>query len=237
VDNVSLIPATSVAPNATRVLVADDDPLARRIVREQLEAEGFSIVGEARDGEEAVTMALRLAPDVVVMDLLMPRRDGIAATQQIVATAPQISVVVLSLSDDQELGLLALRAGAVGFLEKDISMTALVRVIRGIERGEAAVNRAMTRRLISEFRAASAPVPARPSAGQALGSQLSAREEQVLGLLVVGLTTVEISGHLELSRETVRTHVRSILRKLRVRDRVQAVVAAYDAGLVRPRSG
>jgi two-component system, NarL family, response regulator LiaR len=225
-ENVTVFPAAAGARQGLRVLVADGDPLARRIVREQLASDELTVVGEARDGHEAVAKTLELNPDVVVMELLMPQLDGLEATQQIVAQAPGTAVLILAQGGDEELGLLALRCGAAGFLEKDISMSTLARVIHGIDRGEAGINRGLTRRLISELRLSSMSTDAkRAPAHQSLGAQLSGREEQVLGLLAMRLSTAEIAERLELSRETVRTHVRSILRKLQVHSREQAVAA------------
>ncbi|HZU59974.1 MAG TPA: response regulator transcription factor [Solirubrobacteraceae bacterium] len=225
-ENVTPFPAAAGPRKALRVLVADGDPLARRIIREQLAGDDLIIAGEARDGEEAVAKALELNPDVVVMELLMPRLDGLEATQRIVAQAPSISVVLLSQGQDEELGLLALRSGAAGFLEKDISMPTLARVIHAVDRGEAGINRGLTRRLISELRLVSVSTRgSRARVHQSLGAQLSAREEQVLALLAMHLSTVEIAERLGLSRETVRTHVRGILRKLRVQTREEAVAA------------
>ena len=151
-EDVTLFPAAAAARPALRVLVADGDPLARRIVREQLASDDLTFVGEARDGQEAVAKALALSPDVVVMDLLMPNLDGLEATRRIVAQAPGINVLILSQGDDEELGLLALRCGAAGFLEKDISMPTLARVVHAIDRGEAGI----------ELRRGVAPLPGRP---------------------------------------------------------------------------
>lgn len=223
-DNVTVFPAAGAAAKGLRVLVADPDPLARRIVREQLASDDLTVIGEARDGEEAIAKALELRPDIVVMELLMPHLDGLEATRRIVAQAPGISVLILSQSDDEELALLALRCGAAGFLEKDIRIPTLARVIHAIDRGEAAINRGLTRRLISELRLTSVSTPVRqPPAHQSLGAQLSGREEQVLALLAMRLSTADIAERLCLSRETVRTHVRGILRKLQVHSREQAV--------------
>ena len=215
-------------PTELRVLVADDDPLARRLVREQLTtAEDVSVIGEARDGVEAVRMARDLAPDLVVMDLQMPGCDGIAAAEQITAEAPWVNVVILSVAGDEELVLLALRSGAVGFLDKGIEMEALIRAVHGVGRGEAAIDRTMTRRLIAEFRSITAKAAMRSaSRTQASGSELSPREKQILVLLAEGLSTEAMSSELGLAIETVRTHIKSILRKLRVHSRQEAVEVA-----------
>jgi DNA-binding NarL/FixJ family response regulator len=142
-------------PGEIRVLVADDDPRARRTVSDRLATTDVRVVGQARTGDEAVAMALDLAPDIVVMDLLMRERDGIAATRRIAAEAPDVKVVILSINTDPEAVLLALRAGAVGFLDKGIDIDALLRTVRGVYRGEAALDRLSTRTLVGEFQAMS----------------------------------------------------------------------------------
>lgn len=142
-------------PGEIRVLVADDDARARRTVSDRLATADVRVVGQARSGDEAVAMALDLAPDIIVMDLVMRGRDGIAATRRIAAEAPEIKVVILSINTDPEAVLLALRAGAVGFLDKGIDMDALLRTVRGVYRGEAALDRLTTRTLIREFQAMS----------------------------------------------------------------------------------
>ena len=143
------------APGEIRVLVADDDPRARRTVSDRLATADVRVVGQARTGDEAVAMALDLVPDIVVMGLLMRGRDGIAATRRIAAEAPEIKVVILSINTDPEAVLLALRAGAVGFLDKGIDMDALLRTVHGVYRGEAALDRLTTRTLVREFQAMS----------------------------------------------------------------------------------
>jgi DNA-binding NarL/FixJ family response regulator len=218
-------PSEDAGAGTIRVLIAEDDPLARRMLCEQLDCEDVTLVGQARDGEEAVAMALELRPDVAVVDLTMPRCDGITAAARIAQREPDIRIVILSAAgDDQEAGLLALRAGAIGFLDKEIDPGALLRVVRGVERGEAAVNRIMTRRLISEFRIMCAKAEAKSATRtQAACSDLSDRELQVLRLLAQGLSTGAMSEELGLTVETVRTHVKSVLRKLRVHSRQEAI--------------
>jgi DNA-binding NarL/FixJ family response regulator len=214
---------------AIRVIVADDDSLARRIISDRLAAEDIEIVAQVRNGDEAVEQALELRPDVVVMDLLMPRSDGITATRRIAAQAPDIQVVLLSVSSDEQVVLLALRSGAAGFLDKRLELDALARVVRGVHRGEAALDRATTRVLIREFRAMAMRTEAK-----AAGSQLSLRERQVLELIAAGHSTEEISAELGLAIETVRTHVKAILRKLHVHSRQEAVATARKRGLLVP---
>jgi DNA-binding NarL/FixJ family response regulator len=219
---------------AIQILVADDDALARRMICDALATDDVRVIGEARNGEEAVAMALNLGPDIVVMDLLMPECDGITAARRIAAQAPSIQIVMLSVSADPEAVLLALRSGAVGFLDKGIEMDALLRVVRGVYRGEAALDRLTTRTLIQEFQAMSVRVEARGArATQSAGSALSAREQEVLELLAEGLTTDAISGELGLALETVRTHIKAILRKLRVHSRQEAIAAARSRGILR----
>jgi DNA-binding NarL/FixJ family response regulator len=218
-----------------RVLVADDDALARRMVCDRLGTADVQIVGEARDGEEAVAMTLDLAPDIVVMDLLMPGCDGITATRRIASQAPDIRVVILSVSTDPEAVLLALKSGAVGFLDKGIEMDALLRTVRGVSRGEAALDRLTTLTLIREFRAVSVRAEGRRARGtQSAGSTLSSREQEILELLADHFTTDGISEELGLAVETVRTHIKAILRKLRVHSRSEAIAVARSRGILVP---
>lgn len=212
-----------------RVLVADDDPLARQMICERLSGGDITIVGEARNGDEAVEMALDLLPDVVVMDLLMPGCDGITATRRIAMQAPEVQVVLLSVSSDDQVVFLGLRSGAVGFLDKRIELDALARVVRGVYRGEAGLDRSTTRALIAEFQAMSAR-----SESKAADSQLSSRERQVLSLLAEGYSTEGVAEELQLAVETVRTHVKAILRKLRVHSRQEAIVVARSRGIIVP---
>jgi DNA-binding NarL/FixJ family response regulator len=161
-------------PGEIRVVVADDDPRTRRTVSERLATADVRVVGQARTGDEAVALALGLAPDIVVMDLLMQGRDGIAATRRIAAEAPDVKVVILSINTDPEAVLVALRAGAVGFLGKGIDMDALLRTVRGVYRGEAALDRLTTRTLVGEFQAMSVRALGQTSQGaQATGTQSS----------------------------------------------------------------
>lgn len=217
-----------------RVLVADDDPLARRAIVDQLSVEDVRVVGQARGTNEAVALALELRPDIVVMDLLMPGSDGIVGTQRIVGQAPEVQVIILSLSNDDDAAMLALRSGAVGFVRKGIEMDALLRIVRGVHRGEAALDRAVTRRLIQEFRAVTTREDATIVRTQTAGSQLSRREQQILGLLVVGLTTEGIAAELGLAVETVRTHIKRILHKLHVHSRQEAIELARSCGALGP---
>ncbi|HUE25386.1 MAG TPA: response regulator transcription factor [Solirubrobacteraceae bacterium] len=212
-----------------RVIVADDDSLARRIISDRLSDADIEIIAQVKNGEEAVEQALALHPDVIVMDLLMPRSDGITATRRIAAQAPDVQVVLLSVSSDEQVVMLALRSGAAGFLDKRLELDALARVVRGVSRGEAALDRTTTRQLIREFRAMAMRTEAK-----AAGSQLSGRERQVLELIAAGHSTEDISAELGLAVETVRTHVKAILRKLHVHSRQEAVAAARKRGLLVP---
>lgn len=224
--------------NPIRVLVADDDPFARRMVCDRLAADDVQVAGQARNGEEAVALALDLMPDIVIMDLLMPGCDGITATQRIGRQAPEIQVVILSISDDQDAAMLALRSGAIGFLNKGIEMDALLRVVRGVYRGEAALDRQCTRALIHEFRALAVRVESKGArTTQSAGSSLSQREQEILELLDADRGTEAIAAQLGVAPATVRTHVKSVLRKLHVHSRHEAIVEARRQGLLPAAAG
>ena len=216
-----------------RVLVADDQALVRAGFVALLAAQDdVDVVGEAADGEQAVELALRLRPDVVLMDIRMPGLDGLAATRRIVA-APQLAdarVVVLTTFELDEYVFEALRSGASGFLVKSTEPADLVRAVRVVAAGEALLSPSVTRRLIAEYAARARPTPA--PAG-ALGA-LTDREREVLALVAQGLSNEEIAERLVLSRATARTHVSRMLAKVGARDRTQLVVLAYESGLVRP---
>ena len=220
---------------AIRVLLADDHRLVRTGFRVILEIEGdIEVVGEAADGEEAVELAARLVPDVVLMDVEMPGLDGLAATRRITAAAGP-SVLILTTFDRDDYLFAALRAGASGFLLKNSSPEALVEAVRVIARGDALLAPEITRRVIAAFaqsRPADAPAPAF-AAPAALG-ELTPREYEVLVALAGGATNAEIAAALHLGETTVKTHVSRVLTKLGARDRTQAVVMAYEMGVVRP---
>ena len=211
-----------------RVLLADDQALVRAGFRMILKAEpGIEVVGEAGNGAEAVSQARGLAPDVVLMDVRMPVMDGIEATRRIVVSDGSPRVLVLTTFDLDEYVYEALRAGASGFLLKDAPEDQLVAGIGIVAAGGSLFAPAVTRRLIERF------AGARPARRPGL-EDLTARELEVLRLVARGLSNAEIAAQLVLSEHTVKTHVARILRKLDLRDRVQTVVLAYEAGIVRP---
>jgi DNA-binding NarL/FixJ family response regulator len=217
---------------AVRVLIADDQPLVRTGLRTILDnAGGFDIVGEAADGQEALAQAGALRPDVVLMDIRMPQLDGIAATRRIRAAPGAPKVLVLTTFDLDEYVYAGLRAGASGFLLKDARAADLVSAIHAVHAGDAVVAPSATRRLIERF-LDSTPEPDR--ARTHLLATLTERESEVLVKLARGLSNAEIATGLYLSEGTVKTYVSRILTKLGLRDRVQAVVFAYDTGLTRP---
>jgi DNA-binding NarL/FixJ family response regulator len=216
-----------------RVLLADDQTMVRAGFRLILSAEpDIAVVGEAADGVEAVAAARRLRPDVTLMDIRMPRLDGISATRRL-AEAPAVTrVVVLTTFDVDSHVYDALRAGASGFLLKNAPPEELVQAIRLVADGGALLDPAVTRRVIEEFARSPAPGPVPPEVGG-----LTERELEVLHLVARGLSNAEIAARLVVSEATVKTHVARLLAKLGLRDRVQAVVYAYERGLVRPGAG
>ena len=219
-----------------RVLLVDDQPLIRvgfRMILE--EADDIDVVGEARDGAEAVCLARELTPDVVLMDVRMPGVDGIEATRQIIAGDGEARVLILTTFDLDEYAFDALRAGASGFVLKDVPVDELSRAIRAVASGDAVVSPRITRRLIDEY-SAGLPRPTLddPASVPTLG-QLTPRERDVLLEIAHGLSNTEIAEKLVVSEATVKTHVGSILSKLGLRGRVQAVIFAYDVGLVRSK--
>ncbi|MEH1125170.1 response regulator transcription factor [Micromonospora sp. CPCC 206061] len=215
-----------------RILLADDQPLLRTGFRMVLGAEDdLDIVGEASDGAEAVDLARRLLPDVVLMDIRMPRMDGVAATRSIVDARLPVRVLILTTFDLDEYVVGALRAGASGFLAKDVPAEDLVVAIRTVAAGEAVVAPRILKRLLDRF-ADSLPDPS-ATPPKALDS-LTEREREVLIQVSKGLSNAEIAAALSVSETTIKTHVGHVLTKLGLRDRVQAVVLAYETGLVRP---
>jgi DNA-binding NarL/FixJ family response regulator len=221
------------------VLLADDQPLLRRGFRMILEAEqGLTVVGEAGDGAEAVELARRVRPDVVLMDIRMPGTDGIEATRRITAAEPGVRVLVLTTFDLDEYAFGALRAGASGFLLKDVRPHELVAAVRTVASGDAVVSPRVTRRLLEEYAQqlplGDADAGADPASRYPQLSSLTEREREVLAVVAQGLSNTEIAASLFVSETTVKSHVGRILAKLGLRDRVQIVVLAYESGLVRP---
>jgi DNA-binding NarL/FixJ family response regulator len=215
-----------------RVLLADDQALVRSGFRMILEAkEEFDVVGEAEDGRQAVELAAVTSPDVILMDVRMPELDGVQATRRILADSSTARVLILTTFDLDEYVFEAIRAGASGFMLKDVRPAQLVDAIRIVAAGEALLAPSVTRRLLDRF---ARDVPDERRAPSL--DELTARELEILRLVAQGLSNAEIAERLVVGETTVKSHVSSILRKLRLRDRVQAVVAAYDAGLVRPAS-
>jgi DNA-binding NarL/FixJ family response regulator len=213
-----------------RVLIADDQELVRDGFRLILQASGVEIAGEARDGREAVYLARRRAPDVVLMDIRMPGMNGLEATRELAGpeVTDPIAVLILTTFDLDEYVLEALRAGASGFLLKDAGRDQLVEAVRAVARGDALIAPSVTRRLIERFvERKLAPVP--PEA-----DELTPRELEVLRLIARGRSNAELAHDLVISETTAKTHVARILAKLRVRDRVQIVVFAYEHGLIHP---
>lgn len=215
---------------AVRVLLVDDQALVRAGFRMVIESQpDLHVVGEAGDGLDAVRQAQALRPDVVVMDVRMPVLDGLEATRRITATQPAPRVLVLTTFDLDEHAVEAIRAGASGFLLKDADPEDMLRAIRTVHAGDAVLAPSTTRRLLEHL----APPVADPDAVAAVAA-LTDRERDVLLAMARGLSNAEIAAALVLGEATVKTHVGRILAKLPVRDRVQAVVLAFDAGLVRP---
>jgi DNA-binding NarL/FixJ family response regulator len=213
-----------------RVLIADDQALVRAGFRKLLEASGIDVVGEAADGREAVDLARRLRPSIVLMDIRMPRLDGIEATRRLTADGDGMQVLILTTFGLDDYVYEALRAGASGFMLKDAPPEELLAAIEVVARGDALIAAAVTRSVIEEFvRRAPSPSPPAP-----VLDALTEREREVLELLARGLSNAEIAERLVVSGGTVKTHVAHVLAKLGLRDRVQAVVLAYESGVAVP---
>ena len=222
----SAAPGEELAP---RVVIADDQTLVRGGFRLILGSAGIDVVAEAADGAAAVAAALKYQPDVVLMDIRMPEMDGLEATKRILASRTDVRIIILTTFDLDQYVYAALSAGASGFLLKDVSPEHLIAAVRMVRCGDALLAPSITRRLVERF----AP---REGSGMASGdlSALTPRELEVLGLVARGLSNAELAAALTLSEATVKTHVARILAKLQLRDRVQAVVLAYETGLVSP---
>ena len=220
---------------APRVVIADDQTLVRGGFRMILGASGIPVVAEAADGAQAVAAVLKHRPEVVLMDIRMPEMDGLEATRRILAAPAgrDCRIIILTTFDLDQYVYAALSAGASGFLLKDVTPEQLVAAVRMVRSGDALLAPSITRRLVERF----APRAATRTAVHADLSELTPRELEVLRLLARGLSNAELAAELTLSEATVKTHVGRILTKLQLRDRVQAVVLAYETGLAGPGAG
>jgi DNA-binding NarL/FixJ family response regulator len=220
---------------SVRVVIADDQALVRAGFRAILEmAGGVEVVAEAATGEEAVSVTRRHQPDVVLLDIQMPRLDGLDAARQILATTSAPRVIMLTTFDLDEYLFESMRAGASGFLLKDTPREQLISAVRTVAAGDALLSSPVARRLIERFMTSE---PGPPTSARDLSGSLSPREVDVWRAMARGLTNAEIAGELFVSESTVKTHVAHILSKLGIRDRLQAVIAAYETGLVRASEG
>ena len=211
-----------------RILIADDHSLFRDGLRSLLQAEGHEVIGEAKNGREAVTLARDLSPDLVLMDLQMPELDGIGATKLIVAAMPEMKVVILTASEEESKLFDAIKSGAQGYLLKNLEAEAFFELLEKAQRGEPALTPQLARKLLQEF--AKPPEPAVPQTEQ---DQLTAREREVLELMVEGVTSNrKLASRLNLSENTVKFHVRNILDKLRLHNRAEVVGYALRHGML-----
>ena len=209
-----------------RLLLADDHRMLREGLRRTLEEEGLEVVGEAADGEEALRLAAKLRPDVVLMDVTMPVLDGVEATRQLHEHLPEIPVVILTMHADREVLARAIRAGAAGYLVKDCSTDEVVRTVRLAANGETALSPELAASMLAEAQRADSPA-------EELEPIISRREEEVLQLVADGLSTSEVAAKLYISIKTVKNHLASIYEKLDSRDRTQAVLRAVRMGIIR----
>jgi DNA-binding NarL/FixJ family response regulator len=224
----------SAAAPTVRIVIADDHDVVRSGFASLLDTQPeFTVVGTARNGLEAVRIGRELEPDVVLMDVRMPGLDGIEATRQLTGAGIGVRILILTTFDLDDYVYQALRAGASGFLLKDVTAETLFHAVRVIADGDALLAPGITRRLISEFATRADPAPSPPAVGL---DDLTPRETQVLELIAEGLSNLEIADRLVVTEETVKTHVSRVLAKLGLRDRTQAVVIAYETGLVVPGS-
>ncbi|WP_327308424.1 response regulator transcription factor [Streptomyces sp. NBC_01298] len=232
-------PAAGPEPGAAspRVIIADDQELVRTGFRMILTARGIDVVGVAADGVEAVSEVRRLRPDVVLLDIRMPRLDGLEAARQILTEAPECRVIMLTTFDLDQYVYAALAAGASGFLLKDVTPEHLANAVRLVDTGDALLSPSITRRLVERCASAAAARGGPTPAPHPDLDALTPREREVLTLMGHGLTNAELAREFTLSEATVKTHVARIFAKLSLRDRAQAVVLAYETGLVTPGTG
>ena len=224
------MPETKRHPAVLRVLLVDDHQLMRDGLRTLLEMEtGISVVGEAADGAAGVSAFEKLVPDVVLMDIRMPVMDGVEATRRIRGKSPDAKILMLTTFDEDELVFEAVRAGARGYLLKDLSGAELAAAVRSVARGDAALQPAVARKVMDAFARLSQPAP---SPSRHLVEPLSGRERAVLGLLARGLSNKEIAERLFLAEGTVKNHVSTILQKIDARDRTQAALKARELGFL-----
>lgn len=214
-----------------RVLIADDHPLFRDGLRSLLEARGIDVVGEARNGREAVEQSRRLRPEVLLMDLNMPELDGLSATRLLSTQQPEVKVVILTASEDDADLFEAIKSGAQGYILKNLESGEFFRLLEGVARGEPALTPNLAKRLLGEF--ARPPAPSRASLEDADAQALTEREHEVLQLLVQGITSNrDLADRLVVSENTVKYHLRNILDKLHVQNRAQVVAYAMRHGMV-----
>jgi DNA-binding NarL/FixJ family response regulator len=219
-----------------RVLLADDHALFRDGLRSLLEARGIDVVGEARNGREAVDQTKRIRPDIVLMDLHMPELDGLSATRLISAEQPGVKVVILTASEEDAHLFEAIKSGAQGYLFKNLASDELFRLLEGVARGEPALTPALARKLLSEFARPAPTAPASRVADEGMDA-LTEREREVLDLLVQGITTNrELAERLVITENTVKYHFRNILDKLHVQNRAQVIAFAVRHGMVKPQA-
>ena len=211
------------------LVLADDHTMLREGLRRSLEAEGFRVLAEAKDGEEAVQLALQHVPDVVLMDVSMPVMDGVAATRAIVQARVSTAVVMLTMHADQEVLARAVRAGAAGYLVKDCTTDEIIRTVRQAANGETALTPELAASMLSEVQR----LPPEPAAGTEPEPVVTRREEEVLQLIAEGASTTEVAEQLFISVKTVKNHLASIYHKLDSRDRTQAVLRAVRMGIIR----